>query len=392
MSAQHATGAGALAGITIIELAGIGPAPMAAMLLADMGATVLRIDRREPVALGIPREPRYNLLLRNRTSIELDLKRPEAAALVLDLVENADALIEGFRPGVMERLGLGPESCLARNPRLVYGRVTGWGQDGPLAQAAGHDINYVALTGALDAIGRQGQPPTPPLALLGDFAGGGLYLALGILAALVERARSGLGQVVDAAMVDGVASLSTAFYGLAAAGVWQAERGTNLIDSGAPFYDVYACRDGRYVSIGPLEPKFFRQLLALLELPDELASWQADRRHWPELRTRLAHAFSRRTRDEWSALLEGTDACFSPVLSFDEAPGHPHLRARGTFVEVDGITQPAPAPRLSRSTAPVPAPVAAPLQGARALEALEGWLSPAALDRVRSQDLFADGP
>ncbi|CAB3729357.1 Acetyl-CoA:oxalate CoA-transferase [Achromobacter animicus] len=331
MSAQQAPGAGALAGVTVIELEGIGPAPMAAMLLADMGATVLRIQRRDPVEQGIQREPRFNLLLRNRTSIELDLKRPESAALVLDLVESADALIEGFRPGVMERLGLGPDACLARNPRLVYGRVTGWGQSGPLAQSAGHDINYLAITGALDAIGRQGQPPTPPLALLGDFAGGGLYLALGILAALIERARSGLGQVVDAAMVDGAASLSTAFHGLAAAGMWRAERGTNLIDSGAPFYDVYACRDGRYVSIGPLEAKFFKQLLTLLELPPELAGWQSDRARWPALREQLAQAFAARSRDEWTARLEGTDACFAPVLNFDEAPNHPHLRARHVY-------------------------------------------------------------
>ncbi len=391
MTAPQPAG-GALAGLTILELEAIGPAPMAAMLLADMGATVLRIQRRDPVEQGIQRDPRYNLLLRNRTSIELDLKRSDAVALALDLVDHADVLIEGFRPGVMERLGLGPDACLARNPGLVYGRVTGWGQDGPLAQSAGHDINYLALTGALEAIGRQGQPPTPPLALLGDFAGGGLYLALGILAALIERSRSGQGQVVDAAMVDGVASLSTAFFGLAAAGVWQPERGANLIDSGAPFYDVYACRDGRYVSIGPLETKFFRQLLALLELPDTLAGWQADRRRWPELRVRLAQAFSGRTRDEWSALLEGTDACFSPVLSFGEAPGHAHLRARGTFIEVDGIAQPAPAPRLSRSVAPLPAAVAPPLRGAQALAALGRWLPASALDRVQAQGLFASEP
>lgn len=379
---------GALAGITVIELEGIGPAPMAGMLLADLGATVLRIQRREPVAQGIARPARYNLLLRNRSAIELDLKQPEAAELVLDLVESADVLIEGFRPGVMERLGLGPDDCQARNPRLVYGRVTGWGQDGPLAQAAGHDINYLAITGTLDAIGRQGQPPTPPLALLGDFAGGGLYLALGILAALIERGRSGLGQVVDAAMVDGVASLSTAFFGLAAAGVWQPERGTNLIDSGAPFYDVYACRDGKYVSVGPLERKFFQQLLALLELPPALVDLQADRRRWPELREHLAQAFARRTRDDWSVALEGTDACFSPVLSMQEAPSHPHLRARGTFIEVDGVAQPAPAPRLSRSVAPPVTAVAPPLRGDDALAALGRWLAPAKLDRVQSLGLF----
>ena len=384
----RAADTGALAGITVIELEGIGPAPMAGMLLADLGATVLRIQRREPVAQGIPREPRYNLLLRNRSAIELDLKQPAAAGLVLDLVENADVLIEGFRPGVMERLGLGPGDCHARNPRLVYGRVTGWGQEGPLAQAAGHDINYLAITGALDAIGRQGQPPTPPLALLGDFAGGGLYLALGILAALIERGRSGLGQVVDAAMVDGVASLSTAFFGLSAAGAWQPERGTNLIDSGAPFYDVYCCRDGRYVSVGPLERKFFQQLLSLLELPAALIDLQADRRHWPELRDHLARAFARNTRDEWSAMLEGTDACFAPVLSMQEAPCHPHLRARGTFIEVDGVTQPAPAPRLSRSVAPDVRAIASPLRGRDALAALGRWLSPAKLELAEASGLF----
>lgn len=379
---------GALAGITVIELEGIGPAPMAGMLLADLGATVLRIQRREPVAQGIPREPRYNLLLRNRTSIELDLKQPAAVALALDLIQNADALIEGFRPGVMERLGLGPDRCLARNPRLVYGRVTGWGQDGPLAQSAGHDINYLAITGALDAIGREGQPPTPPLALLGDFAGGGLYLALGILAALVERSRSGLGQVVDAAMVDGVASLSTAFFGLTASGAWRGERGANLIDSGAPFYDVYACQDGNYVSVGPLEPRFFAQLLARLALPESLLPLQADRRRWPELRRQLAQAFSLRTRDDWTARLAGTDACVAPVLSFREAPHHPHLRARGTFVDVDGIAQPAPAPRLSRSPARPPASVAPPLRGRDALITLGRWLSPAQLERARASGLF----
>lgn len=382
------TPGGALAGLTVIEMEGIGPAPLAAMLLADMGATVLRIQRREPVEQGIQRDLRFNLLLRNRTTIELDLKQPDAVTLVLDLLENADVLIEGFRPGVMERLGLGPDVCLARNPRLIFGRVTGWGQDGPLAQSAGHDINYLALTGALDAIGRQGQPPTPPLALLGDFAGGGLYLALGILAALLERTRSGQGQVIDAAMVDGVASLSTAFFGLAAAGVWRAERGVNLIDSGAPFYDVYACRDGRYVSIGPLERKFFEKLLALLDLPPALVQQQSDRAQWPALRQRLSTAFSQRTRDEWCALLEGTDACFAPVLSFEEAPAHAHMQARGTFIEIDGVSQPAAAPRFSRSAAPPIRPVAPPLRGTAALVALSQWLPPAQVNRAQSLGLL----
>ncbi|CAB3853085.1 CaiB/BaiF CoA transferase family protein [Achromobacter denitrificans] len=365
---------GPLAGIRIIELAGIGPGPMAAMLLADMGATVLRIERKEPADLGVKRELKYNLLLRNRRAIALDLKDPRAVALVLRLLRKADALIEGFRPGVTERLGLGPQACLAENPRLVYGRVTGWGQDGPLAHVAGHDINYIAVTGVLDAIGRAGQPPTPPLALVGDFGGGGPYLALGILAAIIEARQSGQGQVVDAAVMDGVASMATAFFGLAASGTWQPERGTNILDSGAPFYDVYQCADGQWLSVGPIERRFHELLLRQLGLDDdairELGDHQ-DRSTWPRLRTVLRVAFARRTRDEWCERLARLDVCVAPVHTLRDAAGHPQVKARATLLEIDGITQPAPAPRFSRTpnatpTAPQPPDA----------EALKDWLDP----------------
>lgn len=347
---------GPLKGIRIVELASVGPGPMAAMLLADMGATVLRIDRAEAVELGVRRPPKYNLVLRNRDRVALDLKQPDAVEQVLQFVEGADALIEGFRPGVTERLGLGPEVCLARNRRLVYGRVTGWGQTGPLAQAAGHDINYIALTGVLHAMGRAGQPPSIPLALAGDFSGGALYLAMGVLAALLEARGSGQGQVVDAAIVDGTSSMATVFHGLHAAGLWNAERGTNTLDSGAPFYDVYECLDHEWISIGPIEARFYRQLVEVLELEPAALGEQEDRASWPRLRRRLADRFKARTRTEWCALLEGTDVCFAPVLSFREASGHPHMRERDTFVEIDGIVQPAPAPRFSRTVSGRPRP------------------------------------
>jgi crotonobetainyl-CoA:carnitine CoA-transferase CaiB-like acyl-CoA transferase len=363
---------GPLAGIKVVELAGIGPGPMAAMQLADMGATVLRIERREAADLGVPRPLKFDLLKRNRRALALDLKHLEAAGLVLDLVAQADALIEGFRPGVMERLGLGPDACLARNPRLVYGRVTGWGREGPLAQAAGHDINYIALTGVLNAIGRRGQPPTVPLALAGDFGGGGMFLAMGVLAALLHARATGQGQVVDAAMVDGAASLATAFYGLHAGGQWQAERGSNVLDTGAPHYDCYECSDGRWISIGPIEARFHAELVRRLGLEAEDIGAPGDRSRWPQAREAFARAFRSRTRDEWCALLEGTDVCFAPVLSFDEAPAHPHLQARGSFVEVDGVTQPAPAPRFSATPSARPTGVEAP-GGA---DALKGWLPP----------------
>lgn len=310
---------GPLAGVKVIELAGIGPAPMCAMLLADLGASVLRIDRPDPPELGFKRPLRYNLLLRGRRTIALDLKQPAARDLVLELVERADALIEGFRPGVTERLGLGPDDCLARNPRLIYGRVTGWGQDGPLAQAAGHDLNYIALTGALHAIGREGQPPSPPLNIVGDYAGGSLYLAIGLLAAMLEARQSGKGQVVDAAVVDGTAHLMTTFHGLLAAGIIREERGVNLMDSGAPFYDCYACADGCYVSVAPIEGRFFSELLRRLGIDPQTFPPQSDRARWPEARARLSAIFATRTRDEWCAVLEGTDACFAPVLTMQEA-------------------------------------------------------------------------
>ncbi|MGG4053954.1 CaiB/BaiF CoA-transferase family protein [Delftia tsuruhatensis] len=364
---------GPLAGVRIVELAGIGPGPMAAMLLADLGATVLRVDRPQDAGLGISRPLRYNPLLRNRETIRVDLKDPKGQALVLRLIEEADGLIEGFRPGVTERMGLGPEVCLQRNPRLVYGRMTGWGQTGPMAQAAGHDLNYIALTGVLDLIGRPGQPPTPPLNLVGDFGGGALYLALGMLAAMLEARSSGQGQVVDAAIVDGTASLATSLFGLQAAGLLDARRGHNVLDSGAPYYDVYECADGKWVSVAPIEGKFYRELLERLGLDPAALGGQNDRNDWTQAKVALAKRFKERTRDEWSELLQDTDACFAPVLTLEEAPAHPHLRARETFVEVDGVVQPAPAPRFSRT---VPAPPRAPRPASRegAMAALTDWL------------------
>ncbi len=347
---------GPLSGIKVIEFAGIGPCPMAAMMLAEMGATVLRIDRVADSDLGIPLATKFETLKRSRHIIRLDLKRPEAVALALQLIEQSDALIEGFRPKVMERLGLGPEICFARNPRLVFGRVTGWGQEGPLAHAAGHDLNYIALTGALDAIGRAGAPPTPPLNLVGDFGGGALYLVVGVLAAIIEARRSGKGQVVDAAMVDGASSLMTSIYGGKAAGRLAGPRGTNITNSGAYFYEVYECADGRYVSVAAIETKFHAELLRLLEIDPATMPPQMDRTRWPEGKARLAERFRTRTRDDWCSLLEGTDACFAPVLSMDEAAHHPHNRARSAFVELDGVAQPAPAPRFSRTRLGPPTP------------------------------------
>ena len=366
---------GPLKGVKIVELAGIGPGPMCAMLLADLGATVLRIDRKEPSGLGIKRPLRFDLLLRNRKVIALDLKDPQAIELVLDLVANADGLIEGFRPGVTERLGLGPDACLARNPKLAYGRITGWGQEGPLSQFAGHDLNYIAITGVLNAIGRQGQLPSIPLNLIGDYAGGSLYLAMGMLAAIMHARAGGEGQVVDAAIVDGTASLATTFYGMHAAGMWRAERGTNITDSGSHFYDVYACADGQAITVGPIEHKFYRQLLTLLEIDESTLGPQLDRDNWPAARELFRLKFKTRTRHAWTALLEKTDVCFAPVLSWAEAPAHPHLKARGTFVEVDGVVQPAPAPRFSRTPPATPVPPA-PASHETAAEALAGWLAP----------------
>ena len=377
---------GPLHGLKVIELAGIGPGPMAAMLLADLGANVLRVDRKEPAALGVPRPQKFDLLLRNRRSVPVDLKDPAAVAFVLDLVAGSDVLIEGFRPGVTERLGLGPEVCLQRNPKLVYGRITGWGQDGPLANVVGHDINYIALTGALHAIGRAGQPPAVPLNLVGDFGGGTLYLVMGILAALHESKSSGKGQVVDAAMVDGVASLMTQPHGTLAAGMMTNERGTNVTDSGAPFYDVYECSDGKWLSIGAVEKKFYTQVLRVLGLESLLAD-QWKRETWPAAKEQIASRIRLRSRDEWAAIFDGTESCVAPVLTIDEAPHHPHLRERGTYVEIDGVTQPAPAPRFSRSVPLTPQPFR-PWQRDQAQEILGSWLDQSQLDEARKAGLI----
>ncbi|MCC6946202.1 MAG: CoA transferase [Bradyrhizobiaceae bacterium] len=366
---------GPLAGYRVLEFAGIGPAPMTAMLLADMGATVLRIDRRAESNLGVPRPERFNLSNRGRPSAAFDLKRPEAIELTLDLVAKADALIEGFRPGAMERLGLGPDTCLARNPRLVYGRMTGWGQDGPLSKAAGHDLNYIALIGALHAIGRAGQPPTPPLNLVGDFGGGALYLAFGVVCALLEAQKSGKGQVVDAAMVDGAASLMVSFFGLHAAGLYSTKRGENILDSGAPFYDVYACADGEYVAVAPIEGKFRSEFYRRIGLDEAKLPPAFDQKTWPAVKQEIAARIATRTRAEWCELLEGTDACFAPVLSMAEAPKHPHNQTRGTFVEIDGVVQPGPAPRFSRTRPVLPSPPESP--GRSTETALKDWGIPA---------------
>lgn len=362
---------GPLQGVKVIEIAGIGPGPFCAMMLADMGAEVIRIDRLEAADLGIRSDPRYNLLSRSRRSATVDLKSPEGVALVLKLVREADALIEGFRPGVMERLGLGPEACHAVNPRLVYGRMTGFGQEGPLAQAAGHDINYIALAGVLHCIGRQYEAPVPPLNLVGDFGGGALYLAFGVVCALLEAKGSGQGQVVDAAMVDGAASLSTFLYGLGAAGLWTEKRGENILDTGAPWYEVYETSDRRHISIGAIEGRFYADLLRRLGLEHEDLPRQHDRAGWPRLKERFAEVFRTRTREEWCAALEGSDVCFAPVLTPREAIQHPHNQARGTFVEVEGVVQPGPAPRFSRTRPEIQRPPSAP--GADTAAALADW-------------------
>jgi len=342
---------GPLEGVKILEIAGIGPGPFAGMMLSDMGAEVVRIDRADRVRGGDPENPPKDILARGRRSVAVDLKNPQGVEVVLAMVEKADVLIEGFRPGVMERLGLGPEICLARNPGIVFGRMTGWGQEGPLAHAAGHDINYIALTGALHAIGRRDQAPVPPLNLVGDFGGGGMLLAYGVVCALLEKARSGQGQVVDAAMVDGASALMGMIYAMKSMGVWRDERGTNMLDTGSHFYDVYETRDAKYVSIGSIEPQFYALLLQQLGLEGEKLPPQMDREQWAALKVRVAEIFKTRTRDEWSAIMEGTDVCYAPVLDLDEAPEHAHLKQRKTFVEAAGVIQPAPAPRFSR-TAP----------------------------------------
>jgi alpha-methylacyl-CoA racemase len=361
---------GPLSGLKAIEIAGIGPGPFTAMMLADMGAEVIRVDRAGSVG-GDPNKPNLEILNRGRRSIGVDLKSPDGVETVLALVEQADALIEGFRPGVAERLGIGPDVCLARNPKLVYGRMTGWGQDGPYAQAAGHDINYIALGGALAHFGRAGTKPTPPINVVGDFGGGGMLLAFGVACALVEAGRSGQGQVIDAAMVDGSAILMTMMWGFQALGIW-GPFGTNVLDTGAPFYDTYETGDGRFISLGSLEPQFYAELLARLGLTDEVeAARQMDQSAWPELRDKLTSLFKTKTRDEWCEVLERTDACFAPVLTMPEAAAHPHMKARSTIVEENGLPQPAPAPRFSRTPGAIARPPAWP--GQHTDEVLADW-------------------
>jgi alpha-methylacyl-CoA racemase len=352
---------GPLSGYKVVELQGIGPGPFCGMVLADLGAEVVRVDRSANVRDNAPARPPLDILGRGRRSIAVDLKDPEGVEVVLRLVAESDALIEGFRPGVMERLGLGPDVCLERNPRLVYGRMTGWGQEGPYAQMAGHDINYIALAGALAHIGRPGEVPVPPLNLVGDFGGGGMLLAVGVMAGLLETAKSGKGQVVDAAMVDGAALLMASFHGLASIGRLY-PRGTNRLDGGAHYYDAYECADGEYVSIGSIEPQFYAELRELAGLSEEEWDHQDDRGRWPEFKERVAAIFRSKTRDEWCAIMEGSDVCFAPVLTIPEAWEHPHNVERGSFVDVAGIRQPAPAPRFSRTPGEVDAPPAHPGQ------------------------------
>lgn len=368
--------AGPLAGVRVVEMVGLGPCPFAAMMLADMGAEVIRIDRKAAPGAGNPFPmlgTKYDVMARGRRSLALDLKSPEGMQVLLELVDRADVLLEGFRPGVMERLGAGPDQCHARNPKLVYGRVTGWGQDGPLAQAAGHDLNYIALTGMLHAMGRRGEPPAPPLNLVGDFGGGAMMLAFGVVCAVLESRASGKGQVVDAAMTDGAALLGAMMYGFRAYGSWGLEREANLLDGGAPFYDTYSCADGKFVSIGSIEPQFYALLLRLAGVTDPAFNAQMQRAEWPSLKEKFAAVFITRTRDEWCALMEGTDVCFAPVLDMDEAPQHPHNRARGTFIDVDGVMQPAPAPRFSRTAPSLGEPPASPGQHGADILADWGW-------------------
>lgn len=362
---------GPLSGLRVVEMVGLGPTPFCAMLLADLGAEVIRIDRPVADPDAAADRARFDVPARGRRSLSLDLRKEGAAEIVLQLVARADVLIEGFRPGVMERLGLGPNVCLERQPRLVYGRMTGWGQSGPLAAAAGHDLNYLALTGLLHAMGRPDSPPAPPLNIAADYGGGGMFLILGVLAALFERQTSGKGQVIDAAMTDGAALLGAVFHGLKAQGHWSNERGENLLDGGAHFYDTYACADGKFIAIGAIEPQFYAEFLERCGIDDPIFSQQMDMHRWPILKNRLADVFRTRTRDQWCDVLEGSDACFAPVLDWDEAPHHPHNLARGTFVSVDGIVQPAPAPRFSRT--PANKPRAPRPAGADSLAILQDW-------------------
>ncbi|MZD04920.1 CoA transferase [Streptomyces sp. SID5785] len=374
-----AAGAGPLCGVRVVELAGIGPGPFAAMLLADLGADVVRVDR--PGGAGLAIDPAFDITNRNKRSVIVDLKAPDGPARVLDLVERADVLIEGYRPGVAERLGVGPDACHERNARLVYGRMTGWGQEGPLAHRAGHDIAYIALTGTLGMIGDPGRPPTVPANLVGDYAGGSLYLVVGILAALHHARAGGPGQVVDAAIIDGTSHLSSMIHGMLAAGGWQDRRGSNLLDGGCPFYGTYETADGQHMAVGALEQQFYDEFIALMGLA-ATAPARKDITRWGELRDAVAARFKERTREEWTAVFEGTDACVAPVLSLREAPGHPHLAARGTFVDHGGITQPAPAPRFSRTPTDVRSGPARP--GADTAAVARDWGVPA-LDQTTTE-------
>ena len=363
---------GPLAGLRIVELAGIGAGPHCAMMLADMGADVVRVDRPAASGLGVPIEPKFDLVLRGRRSLAIDLKNEAGRDAVLHMIDQADAVIESFRPGVVERMGLGPEICLRRNSKLVYGRLTGWGQDGPYAQMAGHDINYIALSGVLHAIGSRGGPPVPPLNLVGDFGGGAVYCAFGIVSALLHAQRTGHGQVVDAAMVDGAAALLTMVVGFQRGGIWSSNRGDNIVDGGAPYYAAYETSDGRFVSIGAMEEKFYDLLLSKLGLEGEADMRpHTDRSKWDSQRERFAACFKARSLDEWCALLEGTDTCFAPVLTIDEASRHPHLRARKTYIDLNGVNQPAPNPRFSASPCGQSGPPAALGQHSR--EVLADW-------------------
>jgi alpha-methylacyl-CoA racemase len=362
---------GPLKGYKVIELAGIGPGPFCATMLSDMGAEVIRVDRKQPSGLGVKTETKYNILSRNRRSIAVDLKSPEGVETVLKLVESADALIEGFRPGVVERLGLGPDVCMARNKKLVFGRMTGWGQDGPWAQAAGHDINYIALSGALHAIGPLDGPPSPPLNLIGDFGGGAMFLGVGVLGAMLEAQKSGEGQIVDTSMVEGAAYLSMMFFGALASGSLIEERGKNILDGGAHFYGVYETSDGKHVSIGSIEPKFYELLMELSGVDRSLLVEQMSRDDWPAMKKVLADVFVTKSRDEWDAIMAETDICYAPVLTFSEAMAHPHNQNRGSFIEVDGVAQPGPAPKFSRTQSEVTR--GAPIDGQHTNEILSDW-------------------
>ncbi|MGE5290157.1 MAG: CaiB/BaiF CoA transferase family protein [Micromonosporaceae bacterium] len=374
-------GAGPLQGVRVVEIASLAPAPFGCMILSDLGADVIQVDRVGRAARPIvPADP----LRRGRRSVGLNLKDPEGVGALLRLVDSADVLVEGFRPGVAERLGFGPEVCLRRNPRLIFARMTGWGQEGPLAESAGHDIDYIAISGALHPIGRAGERPVPPLNLIGDFGGGGMLLAVGVLAALVERAGSGLGQVIDAAMVDGSALLTAFLHGMRAVGMWRDERGSNLLDGAAPFYDTYETADGRHVAVGALEPQFYAELLTHLGLDGEDLPAQMDMAGWPVLRARFTEVFKQRTRDEWAAEFEGTDACVAPVLTLGEAPGHGHNTARGTFTDVGGVVQPAPAPRFGRTPSATPTPPTAPGSDTDAILAAAG-LTPQEIAALRER-------